>query len=260
MGQYYNILTMKDDKYTVYDRSYRNRQGQSEYMMAKLTEHSWIGNTTMDCFSSIILRDPHHIAWVGDYADDTEKEEITNDKLTLTKIKSLHKKAWNCKNALPLEYLPINTKYMLLVNWTKKQYISMYEYIEKNTVNDWCLHPLSLLTALGNGKGGGDYKGINENLIGIWAFDEISFEDADYEKTLLSQNFTKQEYEFIDCWQERNREILSKEKLLQIAENAIKELEFSEYEHGAILNYLDITEEEYNELTKENNNEELEGN
>ena len=39
--------------------------------------------------------------------------------------------------------------------------------------------------------------------------------------------------------------ILSYEKLFEIAWNAICELENSEYEHGAILDYLNITEEEY---------------
>ena len=44
---------------------------------------------------------------------------------------------------------------------------------------------------------------------------------------------------------------ISKEKLTNIAQNAIKELEFSEYEHDAILTYLDISEEEYQILTAE---------
>ena len=45
---------------------------------------------------------------------------------------------------------------------------------------------------------------------------------------------------------------ISKEKLTNIAQNAIKELEFSVYEHDAILAYLDINEEEYQILTAEN--------
>ena len=45
---------------------------------------------------------------------------------------------------------------------------------------------------------------------------------------------------------------ISTEKLTRIAKNAIKELEFSEYEHDAILTYLDINEEEYQILTAEN--------
>ena len=44
---------------------------------------------------------------------------------------------------------------------------------------------------------------------------------------------------------------ISKDKLTSIAQNAIKELEFSEYEHDAILTYLDISEEEYQILTAE---------
>lgn len=51
---------------------------------------------------------------------------------------------------------------------------------------------------------------------------------------------------------------LSYEKLFAIAYNAIYELEWSEYEHGAILDYLDITEEQYREIkgTAEEENEE----
>ena len=44
---------------------------------------------------------------------------------------------------------------------------------------------------------------------------------------------------------------ISTEKLTRIAKNAIKELEFSEYEHDAILTHLDISEEEYQSLTAE---------
>jgi len=43
---------------------------------------------------------------------------------------------------------------------------------------------------------------------------------------------------------------LTKDRLLETAQNAIKELEFSEYEHGAILEYLDITEKDYKEIKK----------
>lgn len=196
MGQYYNILTMKNNRYKVYDRSYYNTQRQKEYMMAKLTEHSWIGNSTMESFSNIIFRNPQKIAWVGDYADDTKKYEITNKELTLKKIKALRKIAHKSNKEITMEYRPLNTKYMLLVNWTKNQYIDMYEYIEKNSKDGWCLHPLSLLTALGNGKGGGDYYGINKDMIGTWAFDKISFESADLLNKLEQLGFTKMEYEF----------------------------------------------------------------
>lgn len=44
---------------------------------------------------------------------------------------------------------------------------------------------------------------------------------------------------------EDTEEYISREKLFAIAQNAINELEFSEYEHDTILTYLDISEEEY---------------
>jgi hypothetical protein len=38
-----------------------------------------------------------------------------------------------------------------------------------------CINPLPLLTACGNGLGGGDYRGTMMNAVGAWAFDEIEF-------------------------------------------------------------------------------------
>ena len=43
----------------------------------------------------------------------------------------------------------------------------------------YVIYPISLLTAIGNGRGGGDYWKTNKDydLVGSWAFDEISIED-----------------------------------------------------------------------------------
>ena len=38
------------------------------------------------------------------------------------------------------------------------------------------INPLPLLTALGNGRGGGDYSGTDEDKVGIWARDVLSVE------------------------------------------------------------------------------------
>ena len=54
-------------------------------------------------------------------------------------------------------------------NHTKKQYVDKTKFK--------CYHPLPLLLAEGNGRGGGDYYGSNEDKIGIWARDVISVED-----------------------------------------------------------------------------------
>ena len=39
-------------------------------------------------------------------------------------------------------------------------------------------HPIPLLTAVGNGRGGGDYEGTNMAEIGIWAGDLLETQDA----------------------------------------------------------------------------------
>jgi len=201
MGQYYNILTKRDNKYTLYSRSYRLTNGSTEYQCAKLTEHSWINNTTMSCVSNLILRKPTKVAWVGDYSDQYEEDEIVNN-LDHNQMIELHNLAWNDEvREKILPFRPLLVKYLVLVNWDKKQYVDMYEYIEKSTTKEgcfagWCLHPLSLLTALGNGFGGGDYHGINEDLVGNWCFDTLSFESYDIKEKLDNEGYVKLDIEF----------------------------------------------------------------
>ena len=195
MGQYYNILTYKNRKYTIYDRSTKKENEEPEYMFAKIMEHSWIHNYTMDSFSNTIFENPTKVAWVGDYADKCENEDIHNEKLSLEKVLELHQIAWKSKEHY-LDYNDFETEKMLLINWDKKQYLNMQEYIEKNTYEGWCIHPLSLLTAIGNGFGGGDYRGINQDKVGIWAFDKISFEKQEKEQEFIDNNFNKLFLEF----------------------------------------------------------------
>ena len=78
-----------------------------------------------------------------------------------------------------------------------------------------------------------------------------------YTRVVDEMEYSKRKYNnLIKELQGQNNEnsidYLSTEKLTSIAKNAIKELEFSEYEHDAILTYLDINEEEYQILTAEN--------
>ncbi len=78
---------------------------------------------------------------------------------------------------------------LYLVNTTKKEYICFDKYYKKNRREEyweqdgkkhtsyWCMHPLSLMTAVGNGLGGGDYDGPSIDEVGRWAFDTISIEN-----------------------------------------------------------------------------------
>jgi hypothetical protein len=80
--------------------------------------------------------------------------------------------------------IPIkNTKdYHYIVNHTKKQYVDKRK--------QKLYHPLPLLTAEGNGRGGGDFKGKGEELIGTWARDVLSVEKV------IPDNYTELICEF----------------------------------------------------------------
>ncbi len=170
MGQYYmGFATMgsKKKSYIFYSHDYNNG--------LKLIEHSWIGNNFVNAFCSKILNNPMYVAWIGDYAEDSPNHE----GLVKTQEQFIQyaKKVWR-KNNKPCKDAPqIPFRGYYLINHTKHLYINMAKYFVENQFDRGrCYHPLPLLTACGNGLGAGDYYGINENLIGSWAFDKISLE------------------------------------------------------------------------------------
>ena len=68
------------------------------------------------------------------------------------------------------------------MNHDKKCYIDLVEY-EKNNLpctedDEWHFHPIPLLTAVGNGRGGGDFSGIGEEDIGCWVSDLLEVQCA----------------------------------------------------------------------------------
>lgn len=203
MGQYHFVAMQQklENKIRAYDKSITTKDGKNYFTTMKLTETSWFENNALGSLCSLLCETPQKVAWVGDYAMQVEKAP---NKLTKTTIKKLYEATWG-ENAEyeKLEFLPINTKYMLLVNWDKKQYIKMWEFFEKNveTKKDawnfgWCLHPLPLLTAVSNGLGGGDYSGTNENKIGCWAWDTLSFEHVEKQKELDYNDFKNVMFDF----------------------------------------------------------------
>ena len=167
MGQYYRpILTDVDGNIKVY-----NRDVDGEYTLAKLMEHSWWLNEFVGTICNKIFCKQHRVAWVGDYADDADSvNEISEDGL-----KWFHKTAWKRKGrGVKKDILYLDGLY--LVNHTKEIYMDCNIYKSECNRDGWIIHPLPLLTAIGNGLGGGDYRGINEDYVGSWAYDRISIE------------------------------------------------------------------------------------
>ena len=162
MGQYYLtvILAEKSDK--EYIRTFLDPTMYNNG--SKLTEHSYIGNSFMKVIENLIgpsgMFYKSRLVWAGDYAD-----EEPNSKSNLYTM---------CESKKPFVNTDAST-YTYIVNHTKKV------YIEKKGE----FHPLPLLTAEGNGRGGGDYRGPNMDLVGTWARDVISMENEAPEYTLI---------------------------------------------------------------------------
>lgn len=69
-----------------------------------------------------------------------------------------------------------------IVNYDKEEYVDKHglpvDHVTEydGEVNNWIIHPLSILTCSGNGRGGGDYcpeNVIQERYIGRWAGDRL---------------------------------------------------------------------------------------
>ena len=185
MGQYYRpILTNANG----YERVY-NRDVDGEYTMAKLMEHSWWYNEFVGTICNKLLGNQMKVVWVGDYSDDADTtNDIENEELT-----RLCKKAWKNKgNGVKKNVLLLDGLY--LVNHTKHCYIDCNEYKKECDNNGWCIHPLPLLTAIGNGLGGGDYREDDAWQVGQWANDIISVENA------VPDGYEKDTYRFREEW------------------------------------------------------------
>lgn len=192
MGQYYMPLIKSEDKTTIlYPFDYDNG--------LKLTEHSWIGNYFVNAALSFIKDRPSMVAWIGDYSNDCV-EAFEKKAGGREQFMEFFDQVWrsdrheSTDKPLIEEYrslLTMGTKGTYLVNHTRRQYIDIAQFIQANKfreeydIDDWCLNPLPLLTACGNGQGGGDYYGINEDVIGTWAFSIIEYTEtkpANYKK------------------------------------------------------------------------------
>jgi len=186
MGQYYKVIVKDENNERVYNRDLIYSDGETKYTMAKLMEHSWWRNHFVNAVCLEITNNdiPTRIAWIGDYADELFEDGSHVNNLSTEKLKELFYKTWN-NEGLPLNDTEFTLQNQYLINHTKKQYVVCNTYYNKSKkllehYGTWCIHPLPLLTCIGNGLGGGDYlRPSNDStveLIGAWAWDEITIE------------------------------------------------------------------------------------
>ena len=191
MGQYYRVLMKKDGNVVVNDRKIVDQ----DYMVAKLTEHSYLGNSLMMAVAMKLECGPMRLAWVGDYAKECGEDDVKK----VTKGEVEFEQVWgdateNGKDKqLPLSHaFPLVTSFgysgKFFVNHTKMEYVSFDDYIKRSMPESvdsareppqkcvgWCISPVSILTAVGNDRGGGDYRDDHPcfDMVGRWAWDEL---------------------------------------------------------------------------------------
>ena len=214
MGQYYmpTLIEPEDGSIkTLYSHDYDNG--------LKLMEHSYIGNDFMDAVSSLIWKHPMKVAWIGDYSNEPyDPNESYSSKMPHEEFMEFYNSVWTEEGEKkhkvhpePVKHIGIRHKNRFIINHTQKCFIKIGDYISRSKSKeltywkngkhldepmyfDMCVHPLPLLTACGNDRGGGDYRegfpGYEH--VGTWAFDIIEISDK------APKDYTSVNYEFRD--------------------------------------------------------------
>ncbi len=184
MGQYYravvgkkNVCALKNCK--IFDSfDVKDVDGSDSGSGMKILEHGWMGNWFCLGVEKEIYKNPMRIIWVGDYAD----AEMRKAAKKAAKASFIPGPGVWAKDGTEVivhdESFSLDGKF--LVNHTLRQFVALDDYASRSKDEDaWSIDPLPLLTAIGNGQGGGDYYGaMSAGFVGAWAWHEISIEDA----------------------------------------------------------------------------------
>lgn len=133
------------------------------------------------------------MAWVGDYAN--EQDDFKFD-LPATVVRPSYKKVWgNRVKSIACQTSDFTLDDKFLINYDSRQYIDLNEY-KSNCVDNsgWIIHPLPLLTAIGNNRGCGDFHkdGIGYEFVGKWTWQLLAFLDS------VPNDFEKADIRFIE--------------------------------------------------------------
>ena len=186
MGQYYHPLVLKKGwkqakspvkvSLSCYDFNHNG---------AKLMEHSYVGNSFVKAVEHLLANDykGYPFVWIGDYADSVETKTGTHNlyndasDFIYEDYDSVYNDGFTYAYETLKDSIPSDVcYYKYLVNYTKKEYCVIPEKKE----GIWQVHPLPLLTCNGNGRGGGDY-GLDDERVGIWAFNKIGITNDESE-------------------------------------------------------------------------------
>lgn len=218
MGQYYRIINV-DKREVLYSFDFGNGQ--------KLMEWSWNGNPMVRAMLNLMEDEwkGDRVYVCGDYAEDDSCEPWSDAyRDTLSEIPDgIYSASSTFLHRIPDDKELIefrdnfdNTKEVSVEDfeWRYIYNHDLHCYIDlKHCPLEWAwfgkdengndnecassIFPLSLLLAMGNGRGGGDYRGDNDDLCGSWCDSVQSIEitqeklDCDYEE--YCPDFTEHE-------------------------------------------------------------------
>lgn len=189
MGQYYKAIVLGPKSLT---KKELIRLWMSPYAYgngSKLMEHSYIGNSYVESFEFLLSPEGRaymsRVVWAGDYADEEPvptgtqepKQDEEKEAQNLYSLAADDESDETIGNLLLQPPKRSTTKYRYIVNHDKKQYVDKQKVKPDAEHHELRIHPLPLLTAEGNGRGGGDFRGRDEDKVGIWARDVISVEE-----------------------------------------------------------------------------------
>lgn len=213
MGQYYSPLLFSADKAISKESFICSFDPHHFNNGAKLTEHSYFGNSLVNAvIAKICSIGKVRLVWVGDYADEVKRMDLWH------KFSNKNEVGLNDVPKMPegIKYLVNHTQqvFVNLDTYPKHTIVDTYKadgqdahgryiYIKKKERVDM-LHPLPILTCMGNGRGGGDYYAKYKNseteyLVGNWAGNVISFETElpdDYRE--IKPRFLEYNYDLLD--------------------------------------------------------------
>ena len=197
MGQYFKAVLVNGNNVEVHDSwSYNNG--------AKQVEHCYRGNDYTEAVMERIRKlGPTRLVWMGDYADEVLDEMIEKSRNDEERechnnfLKTLYRIAWRSylkvgstiespfKMYTPIDNWETNRKKYYVCNNDKSEYVVISEYVS----SDECVvHPVPLLCSV-RGGGGGDYHGMDEDLLGRWAGDVLTITTRKPPMKELKTNF-----------------------------------------------------------------------
>ena len=169
MGQYYIAVFINDERnQVVAAQDTGNMEGA--FIGCKLMEHSYIGNVFVNDVAFRLAKCPKRLVWAGDYGDEVSGGD---NWYALGR-----KHGWLGQEDKEMAAAVLGNL-TVYIDHDKKEWFDLANQ-RRPAMRGWDgrIHPLPLLTADGNGRGGGDYHSpILEEMVGSWKGDLIEVSD-----------------------------------------------------------------------------------